>query len=231
LATAPWLGVTALGLPNPLAHALFAAPFLLRVLRARRLGWIAYYGAVYGAAALVSYRWTSFTHPEAAPRPPFASLDLASAARYFVGAIDLSAFLTWQAPAMALFLVAAALLVRSLKPAERDLLAGLVLTFAFYFVFHETSGDDRNYRHLYPVLGSAALLAASATVRVAAQRGGTLVPRLVIASTAVALLVQLPLRMVQAQRATRPRVSAPRAPDVPTPVQPGAKPTRTPRRR
>jgi hypothetical protein len=195
LGAAPWVGVAALNLPNPLAHALFAAPFLLRVARSRRLGWIGYYAVVYGAAAIGWFVATAATGRELA----FSGRPMAD--RYLVHAVDLTALLTWQAPAMALFLVSALLHVRSLKPAERDLWSGIVLTLAFHAVF--ASGDHvLGYGAGFAVLGAAALLAASATVTVAGQRGA-LMPRLVALSTVLTLLVQLPLRATQAQSALR----------------------------
>jgi hypothetical protein len=203
LAAAPWVGVAALALQNPLPHALFAAPFLLRLLRTRRLGWIGYYGAVYGAGALAVHRWMSFSNME---------VD-AGRAIALVQGVNLSVLLTWQAPAMALFLVASVLLVRSLRPAERDLMAGLVLSLAVFFLFGATDDRAWGYQHVYPVLGSAALLAASATVSLAGQRGGALVPRLVAASAAAALLIQVPVRAARAERSMRPSppvVSTPR---------------------
>ena len=50
LVALPWVGVLALGLHNPVPHALFVAPFLVRLLRERRFQWAAYCGIVYLAA-------------------------------------------------------------------------------------------------------------------------------------------------------------------------------------
>jgi hypothetical protein len=225
LGVAPWVGVTALAVQSPLPHALFAAPFLFRVLRTGRVGWIAYYGAVYGAGIVALEGWRAIV-----PADAVAGRSLGAMLHTTVlHGMNLSTLLTWQAPAMALFLVAALLLVRSLKPAERDLLAGVVLTFGFFMIFPEADGHAWGYRRAYPVLGSAALLAASATATIATQRGGALVSRLVMASTALALLVQLPLRAVQAERTTHPRVAPSILPDTPAPTPPSA--TTTPRAR
>jgi hypothetical protein len=207
LAAAPWVGAIALGFHNPFPHALFAAPFLLRLLRTRRAGWIAYYAAVYGAAALMWYRLMSFSHPQVARGAAVQEFGLPTAQNYFVQGMNLSLLLTWQAPAMALFLVAAFFLIRSLKQAERDLMAGIVLTFAFYFLFPQNQGHGWGYRYFYSVLGSASLVAASATVALAGP-AGALVRRLVVASSLAALFVQLPLRLVQAERFVRPYAAA-----------------------
>jgi hypothetical protein len=232
LAAAPWVGIAALALQNPIPHALLAAPFLLRLLRTRRLGWIGYYGAVYGAGALAVNRWISFSMRDAAAGGSVDLFGVWAADRYFVQGMNLSALLTWQAPAMAVFLVMSLLLVRSLKPAERDLMAGLMLTFAFFFMFGATDGPNWGYWHAYPVLGSAALLASSATVTVAGQRGGALIPRLVAVSAAVALLIQLPLRAAQSERLMRPPPAVVHAP-ITSPRPPAAtpNPARTQRRR
>jgi hypothetical protein len=203
LAAAPWVGALALGLHNPFPHALFAAPFLVRLLRTRRTGWIAYYVAIYSMAVLAWYRLMAFSHSQVARGAAIQEFRLPSVEGYFVQGMNLSLLLTWQAPAMALFLVAAFFLIRSLKQAERDLMAGILLTFAFYFVFPQNQGHGWGYRYLYSVLGSAALLAASATVALAGS-GGVVVRRLVAASSAAALLMQLPFRSFQAERFVRP---------------------------
>jgi hypothetical protein len=106
---------------------------------------------------------------------------------------------------MAMFLVCALVLVRVLRPAERDLLTGLVLTFTFYAFFGASADHSWGYRHAFPVLGSAALLAASATMSLAGQRGGALVQRIVFASAVVAILIQLPVRASQLERSARTR--------------------------
>lgn len=203
LATAPWVGVLALGLHNPFPHALFAAPFLLRLLRTRRLGWIAYYGAVYGVAIVGWYRIMGYFHGQVGSGRATKVFGLPSLQEYFVQGMNLSLLLTWQAPAMALFLIAAFFLIRSMKQAERDLMAGLVLTFAFYFLFPQNQGHGWGYRYLYSVLGSAALLAGSATVTLTAA-GGAPLRRLLVASAIVTLAVQLPLRSLQTERFVRP---------------------------
>ncbi len=200
-ASAPWIGVAALALQNPLAHAFVAAPFLLRVLRTGRLGWIGYYVVVYGAGAAALYYAASGSL--AGLDGSILSLGEWEIDRYFAQGMNLAALLSWQAPAMALFLVTAVLLIRVLRPAERDLLTGLALTVVFYTVFGASGDHVWEYHQLFPVLGSAALLAASATVTLAAQRGGALVPRLVVVSTGVALMIQLPLRARHVERSTR----------------------------
>jgi hypothetical protein len=203
LAAAPWVGVLALGLHNPFPHALFAAPFLFRLLRTRRVGWIAYYAAVYGVGVLTWYRVMSYFHGQVGSGRALDIFAPPSLQGYFVQAMNLSLLLTWQAPAMALFLIAAFFLIRSMKEAERDLMAGLVLTFAFYFLLPQNQGHGWGYRYLYSVLGSAALLAASATVTLTAA-GGAPLRRLLVSSAVVALAVQLPLRARQTERFVRP---------------------------
>jgi hypothetical protein len=203
LATAPWVGILALGLHNPFPHALFAAPFLIRLLRTRRVGWIAYYGAVYGLGIFAWYRVMSYFHGQVGSGRALKIFGLPSVEGYFVQGMNLSLLLTWQAPAMALFLVAAFFLIRSMKQAERDLMAGLVLTFAFYFLFPQNQGHGWGYRYMYSVLGSAALLAASATVTLTAAAGAP-VRRLLVSSVIVALALQLPFRSLQTERFVRP---------------------------
>jgi hypothetical protein len=154
-------------------------------------------------AILAWYRIMGYFHGQVGSGRAAQVFGLPSVQGYFVQGMDLSLLLTWQAPAMALFLIAAFFLIRSMKQAERDLMAGLVLTFAFYFLLPQNQGHGWGYRYLYSVLGSAAILAGSATVTLTAA-GGAPLRRLLMASAIVALVVQLPLRSLQAERFVRP---------------------------
>ena len=198
LAAAPIVGAGALGIGSPLPHALFVAPFLVRLVRTMRPVWIGYYAAVYAAAAVGWYRWAPTPGAPIGWTRPLAAFALPGARAYLAQGMHVSLLLTWQAPAMTLFLVAAALLVRSLKAAERDLAAGLALALLAHLMLAADGRYALGSGYLYPMLGNAALLAGSATGILATQRGGRLVPRLVAASMAAALLVQLPLRVAQA---------------------------------
>jgi hypothetical protein len=118
--------------------------------------------------------------------------------------MNLTLLLTWQTPAMALFLTAALVRARRLTSFEQDLASGLVLTFAFFMLFRWNQGHGWGYRYTYAVLGNAALLAASAAGDAWETTRRALVRGLIAVSVGATLLVQLPLRMAAAEGFVRP---------------------------
>ena len=220
LAAAPLVGVLAMGLHNPVPHALFVAPFLVRMVRDRRYVWIAYFAAVYGAGAYGWYQWLQFVQTDVDGSMAvigagtvgsgglgggvFNTFAFPTPFRLFVQGMSVALLLTWQTPAVAIFLAIALLGWKRLGTTERDLAAGLVATFAFYTFFNADQGHGWGYRYMHPVLGNAVLLAAVGAVQ--AWRGGreALVTRLVIASALFTVALQFPLRTMQIERFVRP---------------------------
>lgn len=205
LAILPIVGVLALGLHNPFPHALFVAPFLVRMLRRRRFAWLGYISVVYGAGSLVWLSWlrasTSYTHVNGGMLGAFS---LPGPWQLRIQAIQLSLVLSWQAPVVVIFFLVALLHWRRLGNTERDLAGGFLLTAAFYFLFPLSQGHGWGYRYIYSALGNLIILAAIGADLSAESVGGVRVGRLVAASTLLAVLVQFPLRAIQVERFVRP---------------------------
>jgi hypothetical protein len=219
LAALPWVGLLALGLHNPVPHALFVMPFLLRLLRDRRVGWAAYCGAIYLAGAVALYQWLVYVHTDlpaagvAAASGRIADGFLSNFAlpglfSWFVQGMSLALFFNWQTPAFAIFLPIGILTWRRLSAVERDLVTGLVGAWCFYALFNADQGHGWGYRYLYPVLGNAVLLAARGADEAWRTGSRALVGRLVVASGLITLAVQWPLRAVQTERFVRPYAAA-----------------------
>jgi hypothetical protein len=219
LAAAPWIGVLALGLHNPIPHALFVAPFLVRLTRERRFWWAAYYGIVYVAGATGWYHWLEFVQTDVngvkavigageagggVGGGVLHTFALPNLFRWFVQGMSLSLLFSWETPAVAVFLPIALMGWRRLSAVERDLAAGLIGTWCFYAFFDADQGHGWGYRYMHAVLGNAVLLAASGADEV--WRGGreALVGRLVVASALLTVVVQWPLRAAQTERFVRP---------------------------
>lgn len=205
LVLAPMVGVLALGLHNPFPHALFVAPFLIRMVRRRRIAWLGYMAAVYGAGSLVWFSWLraspAYTQANGGVLGAFA---LPGLSQLRTQAMELSLVLSWQAPLVATLTLVALLHWRRLADTERDLAAGLLLTAAFYFLFPVSQGHGWGYRYIYSALGNLILLAAIGADVSAEAVGRVRVGRLVTASTLLAVVVQWPLRAVQLERFVRP---------------------------
>ena len=189
----PCVGVVALGVHHPFAHALFAAPFLLRLLRKRRDAWLAYTAVVYalGIAAWWSYlrsvqpfmRGGAFWSLFSIPLLPDLLLQL----------MHLTLVLSWQSPLVPVLLVVGLLSFRGLSEPLRDLATGLGLTFLFYALFPYGQGHGWGYRYVYAVLGNVVILAVYGLKEAAASLRFEAVP--LAASLAVAVGWQIPRRL------------------------------------
>jgi hypothetical protein len=200
------IGVLALGLHQPVPHALFVAPFLLRLLRDRRWGRAASAAAAYGVVGAVWIAWIRFVNPvygdaNAGVAAVFALPGLAAVALH---AMNMSLLLTWHTPALGALVLAAIAHPRKLDPRMADLALGVLLTVGFYTFFPATQGHGWGYRYAYQILGSLALLGAAGLPTVASAVGSTRARRWLAASLCYSLLVQLPLRMRDAEAFVRP---------------------------
>jgi hypothetical protein len=210
----PWVGVAALGLHNPFPHALFVAPFLLRTLRERRIGLLAYWAVVYGAG---SFMWLRFL--QAATGNDIASAGVGVAPqlggllssfhapnrlRMMVEGMNAALVLDWQTPLAALALIVALCSWRRLAPPMRDLALGLAATAGFYLLFPSAQGHGWGYRYIYGVLGNVVLLSGVGVDELTRVVGRERTRLLIGLSVAATLLFQLPLRFTSAERFTRP---------------------------
>ena len=222
LTAAPWVGVLAMGLHNPIPHALFVAPFLVRLVRERRLGWLAYFAAVYLVGAASWYEWLQFVQRDVDGSSAiigagmwgdgigggvFHQFRIPRLFGLFVQGMSVALLFAWQTPALLLFLPVALLGWRRLGAVERDLAAGLIATWLF-FVFFADQGHGWGNRYMHAVLGNAVLLAVAGALAIWRSGRQAVVARLVVASALVTLVVQWPLRALQTERFVRPYAAA-----------------------
>ena len=204
------VGVLALGLHNPMPHALFVAPFLVRLLRDRRWGRLIAAVAAYGAGSLLWIAWLRMANPFARPDGPglFSMFALPNALAFWLQTVNLSLLFTWHAPLFGALAVVGVVRARRLGPLLTDVALGVALTLVFYLFFPLTQGHGWGYRYAYQVLGSLALLAAAGTPYLVAAIGARRAQGLLVASFATALLVQIPLRFWQGEHFIRPYATA-----------------------
>ncbi len=205
----PWIGFLALGLHNPVPHALFAAPFLWRIFRSAGKAWRLYIFGIYGFSCVTWAVYVKFagllriwllTRMSASITEGHDLRTVLVPGRWLVQAMDWSLFFSWQTPLLALLAALALIWWRWLSPFGRDLAAGVLLTFAFYCIASYDQGHGWGYRYMYPVLGNVVLLAVF---------GASMVPVLVSwRALVVALLLpsvfQISLRAVQVESFVRP---------------------------
>ena len=191
---APLVGALALGLHNPFPHALFVVPFLIRLLRDQRFPLLAWWVFAYGVASAGWLAWlldVKSTDDAASMITLFAVPGLAL---WVMQGMNLVLLMSWQSPVVALLALTAMFGVKNLKPVERDLVFGILLTFAFYVFFPSDQGHGWGYRYTYSVLGSIALVSTSAVSWLMQATSVRATRRLVLASFAASLLLQVPHR-------------------------------------
>ena len=204
------VGVLALGLHNPMPHALFVAPFLLRLVRERRWRRTAAAAAAYGVGSVLWLAWLRMANPFAHGDGPglFSMFALPNAIAFWLQTVNCSLLFTWHAPLFGALAVIGVARARQLGSVMTDVALGVALTLAFYLFFPLTQGHGWGYRYAYQVLGSLALLAAAGTPSLVAAAGARRAQALLVASFATALLVQVPLRFWQGERFIRPYAAA-----------------------
>ena len=204
----PLTGVLALGLHNPVPHGLFAAPFLAHLLFRKRPALTAYVGAVYLAGVGFWYYWTGLVRLGGGETSLFDLFQRPGLLMVAVQQLSLTLILSWQTPVLAVALAIAILRWASLTTTERLLFASLALSFAFFFLFPSTQGHGWGYRYIYPALGNVVLLGVVGVDRLGSALGSMTTRRLVTASVALTLAVQLPVRAWQIEHHVRPFAQA-----------------------
>ena len=202
------IGALAFALHNPFPHALFVAPFMVRMLRERRWGALGYLGTVYGVTAVGILAWLrmiqeleSQTGGGGGLASTFA---LPNGLHLFTIAMSGILLLSWHTPVCLAGWFAALRHARALPPPLVDAAIGVAVTLAFYLFFPYNQGHGWGYRYSYAVVGNLMLLAVAGLRTMAATEGERRVGRLVLVSLALSLVVQLPLRAVQVAGVVRP---------------------------
>jgi hypothetical protein len=204
------VGVLALGLHNPMPHALFVAPFLIRLVRERR--WRRVIAAViaYGIGSALWLAWLRMANPLARPDGPglFTMFAWPNRIAFWLQTTNVSLLMTWHAPLFAVLALIGIARVRRLDPVLRDVALSVGLTLGFYLFFPLTQGHGWGYRYAYQVLGNLSLLAAAGAPSLVAATGPRRAQWLLAGSFVLAVLVQVPLRFVQGERFIRPYAAA-----------------------
>jgi hypothetical protein len=213
----------ACGLHQVVFHPLFAAPFVVSLMRARRWRLASYYGAVYAVSGLfwILY-WSLVLHAANVPMAQSADVGL----DYFVGRIagmvephpesfillflNLIRFVAWQSP-----LIVPLAAVGLLAGGKRNgtlvcLAAGMGLTLIAVLVLMPFQGHGWGYRYLHGFLGALSLMAAQGWIAVTdrASSASRKLAFVFAANVLVALFVLLPLRAVQVRDFVTPYASA-----------------------
>lgn len=203
------LAFVALTLHQPVPHALFAAPFMLRYLLERqfaRLGWLLIWWIAAGGVVLW---WSDLMTGRLPTFGANGVLYWPTAAALVVMLLHAVLLFTWSSPLMPLLLLIACRRWDERSATERDLAAGVLLTLSFYLFFRlVTQGHGWGWRYGHQVLGSVAILAASGWPRFRAVIGCQAAGRCLALSLVFSLAVQFPIRMHLMRQLTLPFAKA-----------------------
>jgi hypothetical protein len=189
-AAVPWVGLLAMGLHIYSVHALFAIPFLWRLVLERRLRLAAYYAGVYLFASALWVAWLWHVNPVAASA---TALGLSWISWLNQGA-SLAMLVSWQPLALTVLVVLGLCRWKQLPVPARDAAWSALLTFGFYFFFPLSQGHGWGNRYFHAALGNLAVLAVPGWWCLQRWVGRRPALGFVAVAAAFAVAVQLPIR-------------------------------------
>ena len=200
------VGGLALGLHNPFPHALFVAPFLVRLLRERRWGRLTSGVLAY---AVASACWLAFllqarSNVEGRGETLATLFAWPGGRTLLLHLTNLTLLFTWHAPVLGILALIVVLRPWRSHAVIVDLAIGVGITLIFFSFFPSTQGHGWGYRYAFQVLGSLALIAAEGVPAMARAIGASRTRAWMATGLTLAVVVQLPLRLLQAERFVRP---------------------------
>ena len=198
----PWIGFFALGLHNPFIHALFVAPFLLTLVWRRNWWLTLYFGLVYGAGCILWYLW--WTRLVVLKGSDMSAFQIPGFYQLMIQPMNLSMLFSWQSLALTVLAFLSFIYWKDLRPFLKTLALGCLLTFGFFFFFYLDQVLGWGYRFFYGVLGNLVLLAVAGWFYLKERLGLRKAWGFFVLGTAIALLVQFPLRCLQVESFIRP---------------------------
>ena len=200
---APVIGVFALGLHQPTVHALFAAPFLFRLLLQRRWRAVFIFGAIYAVGCAVCLVWqTHFQSP--ASSNVGALFKLVNPRMAIIQPMNLLLVIGWACLATPLLAALGLRRFSRMPTILQDAALSGALTFGFYYFFYLDQAHGWGYRYLHGALVCLILVAVAGWNVLAELVGARTARRFLLAGVAASLLIQLPLRCFQVEGFVRP---------------------------
>ena len=208
----PWIGVLAMGLHNPVVHGLFAFPFLVRVVLTKQWAKTFYFAFVYALGCCVWLAWLVYVSNGVASgggEPSLSSMFvLPGLTQVLFQTMNLCLMISWQSYAL-VFLVLIAFATKKERTAfEQDLIWSCLVTFLFYSFFRTSQVNGWGYRYAYSILGNLVLLSLMGWQELRRHISESRARILLESSLAIALLIQLPVRSIQAERFVRPQYAS-----------------------
>ena len=204
---APIIGVLAIGLHQPIVHALFVTPFLLRLVWQRKWSAVSVFGLVYLLGCAAWYAWRmKFSPPAVGQAASF--LRLWNPKMLVIQPMDLLLLIGWSALATPLLAVLGLGRILREQPIVRDAALSCCLTFGFYYFFYLDQGHGWGYRYFHGTLSCLVLVAVAGWKALLEKAGEQRSHNFLCLALAASLFVALPLRCWQAEGFIRPFAKA-----------------------
>jgi hypothetical protein len=201
---APFVGVLAIGLHQPIVHALFVLPFLFRLARQQRWVPVAAFGLVYLLGCVGWYLWKIHFEAPAAPGKGGSMFLLANPRMLVVQPMNVLLIIAWASLATPLLASLGLKHFFKTKPLVQDAILSCILTFVFYCFFYLDQAHGWGYRYFHGALVCFVLAAVAGFNRLSILIGQRQAQMFVLAGIAVSTFVQLPLRCWQVEQFVRP---------------------------
>lgn len=204
----PWVGIAAMSLHQPIAHALFATPFLLRLLWRRQWLWSLYFLGVYCLGILGCAYWLELIALPGAVSQGLWAFYFDWLYALVMESAYVIVLVAWQSPILTfLFLLSWNVQNKDRGDFFNDLRWSCLITFFFYW-FSPNQGHGWGGRYFYPVWGNVVLLSVLGWDRLKEVMSEGMARTLLLAGLMFAWLVQIPLRGWQVQQFVEPYARA-----------------------
>lgn len=202
---APFIGVAAIGLHQPIVHALFAAPFLLRLPLQRRWRATAVFAIIYlaGCAGWAAWR-AHYMAPSASSGGVGSIFRIANPRMAIIQPMNLLLIIGWSSLATPLLALLGFRRFFRLPSIVQDAAISCFLTFGFYYFFYLDQAHGWGYRYFHGTLSCMILVAVVGWRGLRESIGASTARKFLVAGFAVSIAIQLPLRCWQAESVVRP---------------------------
>jgi hypothetical protein len=200
---APFVGVLAIGLHQPIVHALFVLPFLVRLVFQRRWRAIAVFSLIYGVGCAGWFVWKMHFQPPTT-KGVESIFRLLNPRMLVIQPMDLLLIIGWASLATPLLAILGFRRVFHLPPILQDAAASCMLTFGFYYFFYLDQAHGWGYRYFHGVIVCLILLAVAGFNQLSVLVGQVRARTFVLVGVVISFCVQLPLRCSQVEAFVRP---------------------------
>jgi len=200
---APLVGVLAIGLHQPIVHALFALPFLLRLVLQRRWRAVLIFAPIYLAGCALWFAWQA--RYQVGGGGGIGSLfKILNPRMPIIQSMNLLLLIGWASLATPFLAVLGASQFFKVRPIIQDSILSCLLTFGFYFFFYLDQAHGWGYRYFHGAIVCFLIVAVAGFNRLSNLVGQRRATKFVLVGIAASLLIQFPLRCFEAERFVRP---------------------------